>query len=469
MGRGQVLALLLLVLLIVGGAEGRRGEGRKRGERVRGRGRARAAKRFASGGTVSGDCKEYMENGEKYLDCQDRGLTSIPQGWPEDVQHLLLARNRLQVLRDSTFAHLRQLRSLDLQQNMISRVEAGAFAGLDQLHTLLLQHNQLRSLSEEVLIMLPRLSYLRMYANPWACDCPLDSLVRTLQVPSNRQLGNYATCAEPEALRGRKLKTLPASLLCEPQPETPDTGASSSFPSAGGGGQTQHGGSGGIKKLPDATSLCHTYIYPKPLLDCTSRDLTYVPADIPPDIVKMDLSQNSIQRLKPQDFVTAKDLKTLNLSSNYLEHIDTTAFAGLLYLRELDLSNNSLQFFQYGVLEDLYFLKRLWLGGNPWRCDYSIHYLVYWLRHHPSVAHSGLVCSDPPEFQGWLVEDYVKTYNADCPKDRQVGGAYGENDNGEANQNTAQELKGETDEEVAPGVLPSPLRLRNPFEIIRLS
>ena len=58
------------------------------------------------------------------------------------------------------------------------------------------------------------------------------------------------------------------------------------------------------------------------------------------------------------------------------------AFLGLTHLEELDLSNNSLQNFDYGVLEDLYFLKLLWLRENPWRCDYNIHYLYYWLKHH---------------------------------------------------------------------------------------
>lgn len=252
----QVFAVLLL-LLLVGGAESRRGGGRRRGL-VRGRDRAGARKRLAV------DCKEYMEAGEKYLDCQDRGLTSIPPEWPADVQHLLLARNQLQVLRDGTFAHLKQLRSLDLQQNQISRVEDGAFSGLEQLHTLLLQHNRLSALSEEALITLPRLRYLRLYSNPWLCDCQLDSLVRTLQVPSNRQLGNFAKCDEPQALRGLKLKKVKAELLCEPL-VVPDRGDASPTP-AGGALRPP-----GFRKPQDATSLCYTYIIPRPLLDCTSR------------------------------------------------------------------------------------------------------------------------------------------------------------------------------------------------------
>lgn len=82
--------------------------------------------------------------------------------------------------------------SLDLQQNQITLVEEGAFQGLEHLTTLLLQHNRLGTLSEEALIPMPNLRYLRLYDNPWKCLCPLESLVRTVQVPSNRYFGNHA-------------------------------------------------------------------------------------------------------------------------------------------------------------------------------------------------------------------------------------------------------------------------------------
>ncbi|KAL6473627.1 hypothetical protein MHYP_G00171880 [Metynnis hypsauchen] len=434
----QLLTVLLL-LLVLGGAEAQR-EGRRRRDRARGRGRANAVKRFIV------NCKEYTEDGDKYLDCQDRRLTAVLLGWPEDIDHLLLARNRIQVLQDNTFSHFRNLQSLDLQQNEISLIEEGAFSGLTKLKTLLLQHNFLQMVTEAMLIPMPQLTYLRLHDNPWKCSCQLDSLVRFLQVPSNRYVGNFAKCAEPTGLRGQKLKALDAKLLCSSPMEA----------------QELHPRPPGIQKHPDATSLCHTYVFPKPLLDCRGRGLKTIPTDIPASIVKIDLSFNNITQLRPKEFVGVKDLKLLNLSSNGLERIDTAAFASLLYLRDLDLSNNSLHYFDYGVLEDLYYLRTLSLGDNPWICDYNIHYLIYWLKHHPAVSYTGLVCSEPSEFQGWPVENYVKTYNADCPKDKQVGQQTG-------TDTISQELIAETDEE--PNLLPSPLRDRRPkkFEIYRLS
>uniref|UniRef100_A0A8C7KIC7 Leucine rich repeat containing 17 n=1 Tax=Oncorhynchus kisutch TaxID=8019 RepID=A0A8C7KIC7_ONCKI len=424
----RLLSALLLLLLL------RSTEPRK--------GRANAVKRQTS------ECKEYMEAGEKYLDCQDH------------IHHLLLARNKIQVLRDNTFSQFKILKSLDLQQNELYMVEEEAFAGLGQLTTLLLQHNQMKTASEEHLLPLPNLRYLRLYDNPWDCRCSLDSLVRTLQVPSNRNLGNYAKCSEPDALRGQKLKKMRPELLCAEDGE-------GHLP-----GQKPQEGQGSlpkpppIKKYPDANSLCHTYMFPKPMLDCKSKELKNIPSSLPSDIVRMDLSSNSITQLRPKEFVAARDLKLLNLSSNSLDQIDTAAFAGLLYLRELDLSNNSLHYFQYGVLEDLYFLRMLNLGDNPWVCDYNIHYLIYWLKHHPGVAYSGLICTEPQEFRGWPVENYVKTYNGECPNDKDPQPGKGDTGQGQ----TAQELVAET-EEAEMELLPKPLRDPRPkkYEVTRLT
>ncbi|XP_056311588.1 leucine-rich repeat-containing protein 17 [Danio aesculapii] len=438
----RLLCGLLLLCLVVWAAEARKG-GRAR----RVRSRDHTTKRFAA------DCKETLVNGEKYFDCQERHLTAVLLGWPEDIHHLLLARNRIQVLRDNTFSHFRNLKSLDLQQNEISRIDEGAFDGLSKLTTLLLQHNRLQVASEGMLIPMPQLKYLRLHDNPWRCDCQLDSLVRFIQVPSNRNIGNYARCAEPREFSGRQLKKLDAEMLCSPEQEKeaildPEN---QQLPAP--------------QKKSDATSLCHTYMHPVPRMDCRNRDLKTVPADIPLDIVKLDLSRNNIKQLRQREFVNVKELKLLNLSGNSLESIDTAAFTGLLYLGELDLSNNSLQYFQYGVLEDLYFLRRLSLGDNPWICDYNIHYLIYWLKHHPGVSHTGLVCSEPEEFRGWPVENYVKTYNAECPKDKQLGHLPDTDSAG----NTPLELTAEIDEEEVTDLGPRPYRGHKKFEIIRLN
>ncbi|XP_029473009.1 leucine-rich repeat-containing protein 17 [Rhinatrema bivittatum] len=380
-----------------GSSRNRAGNGGKAGRSRKG---SSTVKRYAPGLP----CDVYIYLHEKYLDCQERKLTSALPDWPEDLMHMLLARNRIHKLENNMFSKFRKLKSLDLQQNDISKIEDQAFFGLSKLTTLLLQHNRIKVLTEEVFIYLPRLNYLRLYDNPWHCSCEMDTLVTMLQVPRNRNLGNYAKCASPLQFKDQKLKVIRSELLC---PLEEDIQPYSQMALS----------SGVVKPIVDS-SVCHIYMFPTPTLDCRKKDLQHIPADIPRDIVKLDLSNNNIKILRSKEFDEAQNLEILNLSNNGMEQIDPAAFSGLMNLQELDLSNNNLQNFEYGVLEDLYFLKKLWLRDNPWRCDYHIHYLFYWLKHHYSVTYNGLECRTPEEYKGWYVGRYVRSYYEECPKDK---------------------------------------------------
>ena len=50
-------------------------------------------------------------------------------------------------------------------------------------------------------------------------------------------------------------------------------------------------------------------------------ELKKVPNNIPPDIVKLDLSHNKINQLRPKEFEDVHELKKLNLSSNGIQFI----------------------------------------------------------------------------------------------------------------------------------------------------
>lgn len=458
-----IASLLLLLLPSIEMKRQGKGRGLKRARHklTRDRVEVRSAKRHSRSGPsglVSHTCSESKESGKAFVDCQDQGLTFIPpsKAWSRAPKNLILARNQIKVLNDGAFLGYESLKSLDLQQNMISRVEEGAFQGLTRLTTLLLQHNRLGTLSEEALIPMPNLHLLRLHDNPWNCLCPIESLIRTLQVPSNRHLGNHARCAEPIRLKNRRLKQVDPELLCKepnfnnnPEDNLEDP-VRPAEPSP-------------IRSKPEAIALCHIYHIPEIQMDCSNRGLTEVPSGIPEDVVQVDLSHNSIRHLKPRDFQGARSLRILNLSNNNMEHIDTGSLSGLLHLHELDLSHNSLHFVQYGVLEDLYFLSQLKLKANPWVCDYSIHYMVYWLSLHPGVRHSGLLCHSPPEHTGQRVEEYLHSYNKDCP-DRQRSRTDPDQTDPEL-QDTLMEVQGEVEEELEPRHLRAPQK----YEIIRLS
>ncbi|KAM8929396.1 leucine-rich repeat-containing protein 17 [Lycaon pictus] len=365
--------------------------------------------RGRAGGAPGGSgppCEAYTYLHEKYLDCQERKLVYVLPDWPPDLLHMLLARNKIRILKDKMFSRFKRLKTLDLQQNEISKIESEAFFGLNKLTTLLLQHNRLQVLTEEVFLYTPLLGYLRLYDNPWHCTCEMETLISMLQIPRNRNLGNYAKCESPHELKNKKLRQIKPEQLCdEEEREQLDP-------------KPQVSGRPPVIKPEVDSSLCYNYVFPIQTLDCKRKELKKVPKNIPPDIVKLDLSYNKINQLRPKEFEDVHELRKLNLSSNGIEFIDPAAFLGLTHLEELDLSNNSLQNFDYGVLEDLYFLKLLWLGDNPWRCDYNIHYLYYWLKHHYNVHYNGLECKTPEEYKGWFLGKYIRTYFEECPKDK---------------------------------------------------
>ncbi|XP_066038924.1 leucine-rich repeat-containing protein 17 [Chamaea fasciata] len=397
------IVTIILLLLLCNASDCRRTRNRS----LRNNGRENTLRRASS--TVKRNargltCDIYTYLHEKYLDCQERKLVFVAPDWPDDTKHMLLARNRIRKLKNNMFSRYKVLKSLDLQQNDISKIESEAFYGLDKLTTLLLQHNQIKILSEEIFIYTPNLNYLRLYDNPWHCSCELETLVTMLQVPTNRNLGNYAKCVHPIELKNQKLKQIKADQLCSEEDRQDPKNIKREKPEP-------------VKPEFDS-SLCHMYVFPVTTLNCKRKDLKKVPGNIPPDIAKLDLSSNKIRQLRAKEFEDVSELKILNLNSNGITYIDPAAFSGLNNLEELDLSNNSLQNFEYGVLEDLYFLKILWLRENPWRCDYSIHYLFYWLKHHYNVHYNGLECKMPEEYKGWSVGKYVRSYYEECPKDK---------------------------------------------------
>uniref|UniRef100_A0A667G3Y8 Leucine rich repeat containing 17 n=1 Tax=Lynx canadensis TaxID=61383 RepID=A0A667G3Y8_LYNCA len=285
-----------------GGSRSRMNHGRAGGSR---RG-SNPVKRYAPGLP----CEVYTYLHEKYLDCQERKLVYVLPDWPQDLLHMLLARNKIRILKNKMFSKFKRLKSLDLQQNEISKIESEAFFGLNKLTTLLLQHNQIKVLTEEVFIYTPLLSYLRLYDNPWHCTCEMETLISMLQIPRNRNLGNYAKCERPQDLKNKKLRQIKSEQLCnEEEREQLDP-------------KPQVSGRPPVIKPEVDSTLCYNYVFPIQTLDCKRKELKKVPNNIPPDIVKLDLSYNKINQLRPKEFEDVHELKKLNLSSNGIEFID---------------------------------------------------------------------------------------------------------------------------------------------------
>nr|ABB21177.1 variable lymphocyte receptor A [Eptatretus stoutii] len=123
-------------------------------------------------------------------------------------------------------------------------------------------------------------------------------------------------------------------------------------------------------------------------VDCSSKELTAIPSNIPTDtdrlvlqgnklsslprtafhglnkLTYLDLDYNQLQTLPPGVFNQLNDLKTLNLLQNQLKSLPPGIFDKLTKLTDLQLYQNKLQSLPHGVFDKLTNLNKLWLQNN---------------------------------------------------------------------------------------------------------
>ncbi|XP_029296799.1 toll-like receptor 1 [Cottoperca gobio] len=83
--------------------------------------------------------------------------------------------------------------------------------------------------------------------------------------------------------------------------------------------------------------------FPHSIVDLSSKNLSFVPRDLPQTAEFLDLSCNHIQQLNRGDFKNTSLLRFLNISWNSLEDIDPETFLDTPLLEDLDLSHNRLR------------------------------------------------------------------------------------------------------------------------------
>ena len=76
----------------------------------------------------------------KFADCSNRNLTCIPDNISNDTTVLDLSQNKIEKVPNDIFAHLSDLKQLNLSVNRIAILEINAFKGLNKLMTLSLSY-----------------------------------------------------------------------------------------------------------------------------------------------------------------------------------------------------------------------------------------------------------------------------------------------------------------------------------------
>ncbi|XP_067668135.1 toll-like receptor 4 [Haliotis asinina] len=79
-------------------------------------------------------------------------------------------------------------------------------------------------------------------------------------------------------------------------------------------------------------------------MDCSSRNLSKLPAFIPNSTCRLNLQNNLIETLVNDSFKELKNITSLDVSFNSMFELQGTSFAGLSKLEYLDLSSNNISF-----------------------------------------------------------------------------------------------------------------------------
>ncbi|XP_065596461.1 type III endosome membrane protein TEMP [Cyrtonyx montezumae] len=188
-----------------------------------------------------------------WADCSEKSLLHAPSSLPRNItgldlsfnslvvpqrgtllmhfpslHSLNLSSNALRTLHPAVFSNLRELSLLDLSSCSITYLHTDAFKGLKNLQTLLLRNNSLQELEVPLFLPLRSLLHLdlqnnalmsvdtltlqlmeaipwvKLYGNPWVCDCAIYPLQQWLK---HRQ-AMRVTCVSPSELQGQDITTL---------------------------------------------------------------------------------------------------------------------------------------------------------------------------------------------------------------------------------------------------------------------
>ncbi|XP_052083074.1 toll-like receptor 4 [Mytilus californianus] len=87
--------------------------------------------------------------------------------------------------------------------------------------------------------------------------------------------------------------------------------------------------------------------------NCSSRNLTFIPTDCPPNTTDLYLSNNNLNIIARKTFTKYTQLRYLDISDCNVTSIDKSAFDNLPHLKELSLVDNPMKSFQRNVFEAL--------------------------------------------------------------------------------------------------------------------
>ncbi|NP_999671.1 toll-like receptor Tlr1.2 precursor [Strongylocentrotus purpuratus] len=334
---------------------------------------------------LTSSMKCHYDAEQKEADCSDRGLDSIPQNLPDDIEELDLKFNKITFILSSSFMRYPLIQVLDFSSNDIRMIESASFYPLKELNRLDLPFNHNLVFPATDLFRWSRnLSILKLYGSNLKL-LPNDTLkwspsVESIYLRFNKlTFVNMSLCgrAKKISLAYNKIEHLTAeSFIIGCQSDYIDlTGnpIKSVDPNVIASLRVRSLVLGEypltLEVLKDTfIGICRSEIveltinganftvlprdFFSPLRNCSPPVLKFTGNNLQSlsqnvfsnltRLVELDLSHNEIQALSPYVFSNLTRLVELDLSFNEIQSLSPYVFSNLTRLVELDLSQNKI-------------------------------------------------------------------------------------------------------------------------------
>uniref|UniRef100_UPI00398F0742 leucine-rich repeat transmembrane protein FLRT3 n=1 Tax=Pristiophorus japonicus TaxID=55135 RepID=UPI00398F0742 len=306
-----------------------------------------------------------------FVYCNDRGLTSIPTGIPDDSTTLFLQNNQINnagIPRE--LLNLLKVETIYLYSNNLDEFPTNVPKYIKELH---LQENNIRAISLDSLSKIPYLERLHLDDNSVSAvsieeGAFQDSKYLRLMFLSRNHLSSIPiglpNTIEELRLDDNRIATISEDALRHLT---------------------------GLKRLVlDGNLLTNQGLRDKVFMNLVN-------------LTELSLVRN-ILTSPPNLPIT--NLQKLHLQENHINRIPSNAFSYLRHLHRLDLSNNNLTNLPQGIFDNLNNLTQLLLRNNPWYCGCKMKWVRDWLRSLPTGVNArGLMCQSPEKVRGMAIKD----------------------------------------------------------------
>ncbi|KAM4640843.1 podocan isoform 2-T3 [Discoglossus pictus] len=292
----------------------------------------------------------------EYLDLSSNNLTEIPSGLPRNIVIFHLEKNAIRSISQDVLTQIKNLEYLLLHNNKLRArgIHPAAFLGLKKLHTVHMYNNLLEKVPAGLprrvkTLMLLHNQISSINKNDFATTYFLEDLNlsynKIMSTTVHRDAFRKLRLLKTLELSGNKLKSLPYGLPKNLEILKLKENDISSIPEdtlAGMSKLKELYLSNNKLKINSIYRGAWAELSSLQLLDLSSNQLSYVPADLPETLEYLYLQHNRIVSITDSAFESTPNIKRIFLRFNQLTvgSVMESAFYGLDKLQVLDIESN---------------------------------------------------------------------------------------------------------------------------------